>query len=86
MGFKSVLKKIGKIGLNQGLPIAEAFGVPGASLVHDAVKEIHADEKRPNDDAVLLTATAVDELDARTDDIETRLAVLEKRAGIKRKT
>ncbi len=85
MGFKSILKKIGKVGLNQGLPIAEAFGVPGASLVHDAVVTIQKDNKRPNEDAVLLTASAVDELDARTDDHEARLQVLEKRAGINRK-
>ena len=85
MSFKSVLKKVGKIGLNQGLPIAEAFGVPGASLVHDAVTIIQKDDTRSNDDAVLLTASAVDELDKRTDDLETRVAVLEKRAGIKHK-
>jgi hypothetical protein len=85
VGFKSIIKKIGKVGLNQGLPIADAFGVPGAGLVHDAVTTIQKDSNRPNDDAVTLTASAVDELDARTDDHETRLQVLEKRAGIKHK-
>lgn len=71
MGFKSILKKAAQVGLNQGLPIASAFGVPGAALVHDAVKEIQDDDKRSNDDATLLTAAAVDELDARIDTLES---------------
>lgn len=86
MKFTSIVKKVAKIGTTQGLPIASAFGVPGASLVQDAIIAIQKDTARPNDDAVQLTGAAIDELDKQFHDFDLRLKVLEQRAGIPQKS
>lgn len=70
MGFKSVLKHVGKLGRDKALPIAAAFGVPGASSVVTAVDIIFEDKDRPNDDASKLLAATVDALDERISNLE----------------
>ncbi len=57
------------------MPIVEVF-VPGARNVTDAVKKIHADPARNDNEADKLNA-------AVADNHEARLSVVEKRLGIK---
>lgn len=69
MGFKSILKHIAKGG-QQALPIAAAFGVPGASTVQIAVDTIIGDHARPNEDASKLLAATTDAMDERISQLE----------------
>ena len=77
MGWMNKLKDALKTAQSVA-PILAAFGVPGARSVTEAVEMIHLDPGRPDSDAAALVAAAVDSL-------ERRLAVVEKRMGIKAK-
>lgn len=65
MGFKNILKTTLKIAGTQGIPLAEAFGVPGAKNVREAVDLIHGNEGQSNDEAVKMLGETVDALDRR---------------------
>jgi hypothetical protein len=76
MGFKSILKTTLKIAANQAVPMAEAFGVPGASTVREAVDLIHGNEGVNNDEAVKMLAATVDALDRRLQLAEKEIKAL----------
>lgn len=78
MGFKKVLKTVIKVG-ETALPIADAFGVPGAGTVTEAVKLIHGNTSQNNDDAVSLLAATVDALEKRLRTIEAELTRIDRR-------
>jgi hypothetical protein len=69
MRWGKVLKKVVTVG-KVSLPIAAAFGVPGASTVQMAVGMIHDDPKQDDKQAVKLVGAAVDDLDERLDKVE----------------
>lgn len=56
--------------------VAALFGLPGAALLSAAVEKIHRDPARPNEDADLLNAAAIDVLDRRVSVIEKELKAL----------
>lgn len=78
MSFKKLLKTLVKVG-ETALPIADAFGVPGAHNVSEAVNIIHGNTDQPNDDAVKLLALVVDAQEKRLQVIESELDRLDKR-------
>lgn len=69
MGLGKVFKKVVKVG-QTALPIAAAFGVPGASSVQAAVSLIHKNDKQDDRQAVEMLGAVADDLDERLDKVE----------------
>lgn len=78
MKLGKLLKTVVKIGEEQALPIADAFGVPGAGTVSAAVGLIHGNKEQNDNEAVKMLAATVDALDQRLQVAERVIKELKK--------